>query len=58
MSSLLRPAAAAWGSIVRETEVAITTLDDYCRSTDVSRIDLLKIDTQGYELEVLRGATV
>jgi len=57
MSSLLRPAAAAWGSIVGETEVAITTLDEYCRSADVRRIDLLKIDTQGYELEVLRGAT-
>jgi FkbM family methyltransferase len=57
MSSLLPPAAAAWGSIVSETQVAITTLDDYCRSFDVPRIDLLKIDTQGYELEVLRGAT-
>jgi FkbM family methyltransferase len=57
MSSLLPPASAAWGSIVGETQVAITTLDDYCRSFDVPRIDLLKIDTQGYELEVLRGAT-
>ena len=56
MSSLLRPAEAAWGSIVGETEVAITTLDDYCRAAGVDRIDLLKIDTQGYELEVLRGA--
>lgn len=57
MSSFLHPAKAAWGSIVSETEIAVTTLDDYCRAAQVSRIDLLKIDTQGYELEVLRGAT-
>jgi FkbM family methyltransferase len=59
MSSFLRPAKAAWAprSIVRETEVTVTTLDDYCRDAHVNRIDLLKIDTQGYELEVLRGAT-
>lgn len=57
MSSFLRPSSASWGAIVAETEVEVTTLDSYCADQGIQRIDLLKIDTQGYELEVLRGAT-
>lgn len=37
-------------------EVMVTTLDDYVSEFDVSRIDVLKIDTQGHEPEVLSGA--
>jgi len=36
--------------------VPITTLDDYCRSTGIAAIDYLKIDTEGHDLQVLRGA--
>ncbi len=32
------------------------TLDNYCRKSDISKIDLLKIDVQGAELSVLKGA--
>jgi FkbM family methyltransferase len=56
MSSFLRPSSAAWGAVVAEREVEVTTLDTYCAEHGIERIDLLKIDTQGYELEVLRGA--
>lgn len=43
-----------------ETEIAsdlvsITTLDLYCTEQGVSAIELLKIDTQGYDLHVLKG---
>jgi FkbM family methyltransferase len=56
-SSFLQPTIrGAKDSIVGETEIAVITLDDYCRSARIDRIDLLKIDTQGYELEVLRGS--
>jgi hypothetical protein len=36
--------------------VKITTLDAIAKNNKLSKIDILKIDVQGYELEVLRGA--
>ena len=36
--------------------VPATTLDRYCSDQGVSRIDLLKIDVEGAELQVLQGA--
>jgi FkbM family methyltransferase len=40
----------------RTVEVPSTTLDDFVRSMAIERIDLLKIDTEGFEAHVLRGA--
>jgi len=37
-------------------EVHIHTLDSYCNENNVEKIDILKIDTQGYEEEVIKGA--
>lgn len=37
-------------------EVPATTVDDYCEKNGVARIDLLKIDVEGAELQVLLGA--
>lgn len=37
--------------------VRVTTLDQFCEEHNVRHIDLLKSDTEGYELEVLKGAT-
>jgi FkbM family methyltransferase len=36
--------------------VPVMTLDGYCADQGIDRIDLLKIDTEGYEMAVLRGA--
>jgi FkbM family methyltransferase len=35
--------------------VEVITLDEFCRSREISRIDFLKIDTEGGDLEVLQG---
>jgi hypothetical protein len=37
--------------------VPMTKLDSYIKQKCLTHIDLLKIDTQGYDLEVLRGAS-
>lgn len=47
------------GEIVRpETQLIVpaVSLDDYCAEHGVERIDFLKIDVEGAELDVLRGA--
>jgi FkbM family methyltransferase len=36
--------------------ITVTTLDDFCQQHGVARIDFLKIDTEGFDLEVVRGA--
>ncbi|MDY6824896.1 MAG: FkbM family methyltransferase [Thermodesulfobacteriota bacterium] len=33
------------------------TLDDYCRKNAIAHVDLIKIDTDGHEFFVLKGAT-
>lgn len=40
----------------QQETVLVRTLDDYCAETGVKRIDFLKIDVEGHELDVLRGA--
>jgi len=35
--------------------VPVTTLDNYVQETKIDRLDLIKIDTEGMELNVLRG---
>ena len=41
---------------VSKREIIVSTLDSYCQSKGVNGIDILKVDTQGYDLNVLRGA--
>lgn len=42
---------------VSSVEVEAITLDDHCARNRVDSIDLLKIDVEGAEVDVLRGAT-
>jgi FkbM family methyltransferase len=40
----------------KSEQVFIKTVDDYCTANKISKIDLLKIDVEGHELDVLLGA--
>ena len=44
-------------TVARSYSVEVSTLDYYCQVNDIERINILKIDTEGFELNVLRGAS-
>jgi FkbM family methyltransferase len=56
MSSFLQPSADAWGEITDRYPVDVITADDYCAEHGIERVDILKSDTQGFDLAVLQGA--
>lgn len=37
-------------------ELEVTTIDDFVKENNISRIDILKLDTQGTEYDILKGA--
>ena len=42
---------------VEKIDVEVDTVDRYCTANGIERIDFLKIDVEGFEEEVLKGAT-
>lgn len=42
--------------IAETLTVAVTTLDSFCAAHGITRIDVLKIDAEGYDLKILQGA--
>lgn len=44
------------GTIIVEKQVNLVSLDDYVELNNIDHIHFLKIDVEGHELEVLRGA--
>ena len=55
MSSFLKLDEMGWGT-EKKSFARITTIDQFCLEHKIDSIDILKIDTQGFELEVLKGA--
>ena len=44
------------GFLDGKEKVKVETLDNYCKKKSIKKIDILKIDTQGYEEKILFGA--
>jgi FkbM family methyltransferase len=40
-----------------EIDVSTNTLDNYIKTNNIKKIDLIKLDVEGWELNVLKGAT-
>jgi len=54
-ASLIREKAAR-RTVRRVVEVPVTTLDEYVHRVNLAGVDILKLDTEGVEIEVLAGA--
>jgi FkbM family methyltransferase len=58
-NSLLEAGADSKGDAFRkvgEVAVTVTTIDEFCRAHQITDIDFLKTDCQGFDLRVLKGA--
>jgi FkbM family methyltransferase len=40
---------------IKKERIKVQTLNEFCRLKSIEKIDYLKIDTEGYDLEVLKG---
>jgi FkbM family methyltransferase len=56
MSSFLEPGLDSWSEIKRRIQVKVNTVDEYCDEHRIDSIDVLKLDAQGFDLEVIKGA--
>lgn len=56
LNSLLKRAYGT-AEILETYLVDVVTIDEFCKNNAVSHINLLKTDTEGYELNVLEGAS-
>ena len=52
----LAPATNAEGRVVGQEKVRVTTIDAFLQEGDIPRVDLMKVQVQGAELMLLRGA--
>lgn len=56
LSSILKRSFGS-AQIMDSYDVDLITVDSFCKLNNIAKIDLLKTDTEGFELEVLKGAS-
>lgn len=56
MSSFLELSTTGWGEVKKRAVVDVVTIDRFLADQSIASVDILKSDTQGYELEVFKGA--
>ena len=56
MSSFLTPSEFSGGRVLKTTSVKILTLDAFAKEQNIEMVHILKSDTQGFDLEVFKGA--
>ncbi len=54
-TSFLMPAASQGSAVSNMEEVEVATLDEVCNARKVGQVSYLKIDTEGGDLDVLKG---
>lgn len=54
-SILLRDDEPKFNGCHQSREIKIDTLFNYCKQNGIKNIDLLKIDAEGYDIEVIKG---
>jgi FkbM family methyltransferase len=55
-NTLVFDAEKAKNNDTKVVDVKVDTLDQFCSNNNINKINLLKVDTEGYEMNVLRGA--
>jgi hypothetical protein len=56
MTSFLTLGHSGSGTIEKETLVEVKTVDQFCHDYNIEFIDVIKSNTQGFDLEVFHGA--
>jgi FkbM family methyltransferase len=58
MNSFKTPNVKDTAEGFKKETIAVMTLDTFCKEQNIPVINYLKIDTEGFDLEVLKGATI
>jgi len=48
--------AVRFGKTAKSISIQVSTVDEFCSSHSIGTIDVLKVDTEGCDLDVLKGA--
>jgi len=56
MNSFLEMGNSGSGEVIGKATVQVKTIDSFCAENNIDYIDILKIDAQGFDFEVIKGA--